>query len=112
MPEGPVQDPLRGSCSLDLSLLCCETSPVAPQRCHGMWGLLGVSQVGSRALLGQCLDAWGCSTNSSCHLPALRFQGDSSFVVMTNFIVTPQQAQGYCAEVRTLALSWIHREIT
>ncbi|XP_042138287.1 P2X purinoceptor 1 isoform X3 [Peromyscus maniculatus bairdii] len=25
-------------------------------------------------------------------------QGDSSFVVMTNFIVTPQQAQGYCAE--------------
>ncbi|XP_059525046.1 P2X purinoceptor 1 isoform X1 [Myotis daubentonii] len=27
-------------------------------------------------------------------------QGDSSFVVMTNFIVTPHQAQGYCAEVR------------
>ncbi|XP_023579135.1 P2X purinoceptor 1 isoform X3 [Octodon degus] len=26
-------------------------------------------------------------------------QGDSSFVVMTNFIVTPQQAQDYCAEV-------------
>ncbi|KAK1331512.1 hypothetical protein QTO34_009469 [Cnephaeus nilssonii] len=25
-------------------------------------------------------------------------QGDSSFVVMTNFIVTPHQAQGYCAE--------------
>ncbi|XP_032125935.1 P2X purinoceptor 1 isoform X3 [Sapajus apella] len=25
-------------------------------------------------------------------------QGDSSFVVMTNFIVTPKQAQGYCAE--------------
>nr|XP_020031761.1 P2X purinoceptor 1 isoform X2 [Castor canadensis] len=25
-------------------------------------------------------------------------QGDSSFVVMTNFIMTPQQAQGYCAE--------------
>ncbi|ELK03723.1 P2X purinoceptor 1 [Pteropus alecto] len=25
-------------------------------------------------------------------------QGDSSFVVMTNFIATPQQAQGYCAE--------------
>ncbi|GAB1296411.1 P2X purinoceptor 1 [Apodemus speciosus] len=24
--------------------------------------------------------------------------GDSSFVVMTNFIVTPQQVQGYCAE--------------
>ncbi|XP_027481351.1 P2X purinoceptor 1 isoform X1 [Zalophus californianus] len=25
-------------------------------------------------------------------------QGDSSFVIMTNFIVTPHQAQGYCAE--------------
>nr|XP_044601079.1 P2X purinoceptor 1 [Equus asinus] len=25
-------------------------------------------------------------------------QGDSSFVVMTNFIATPKQAQGYCAE--------------
>ncbi|ELV11185.1 P2X purinoceptor 1 [Tupaia chinensis] len=25
-------------------------------------------------------------------------QGDSSFVVMTNFIATPRQAQGYCAE--------------
>ncbi|KAK2494585.1 hypothetical protein MC885_007330 [Smutsia gigantea] len=25
-------------------------------------------------------------------------QGDSSFVVMTNFIMTPQQTQGYCAE--------------
>uniref|UniRef100_A0A8C2W600 P2X purinoceptor n=1 Tax=Chinchilla lanigera TaxID=34839 RepID=A0A8C2W600_CHILA len=25
-------------------------------------------------------------------------QGDSSFVVMTNFIMTPQQAQDYCAE--------------
>ncbi|XP_039742335.1 P2X purinoceptor 1 isoform X1 [Pteropus medius] len=25
-------------------------------------------------------------------------QGDSSFVVMTNFIATPQQTQGYCAE--------------
>lgn len=35
--------------------------------------------------------------------PALHFQGDSSFVVMTNFIATPKQAQGYCAEVRTAA---------
>ncbi|XP_045149270.1 P2X purinoceptor 1 [Echinops telfairi] len=26
------------------------------------------------------------------------FQGDSSFVVMTNFIMTPGQVQGYCAE--------------
>lgn len=32
--------------------------------------------------------------------PASHFQGDSSFVVMTNFIVTPHQSQGYCAEVR------------
>ncbi|GAB5580621.1 P2X purinoceptor 1 isoform X2 [Prionailurus iriomotensis] len=29
-------------------------------------------------------------------------QGDSSFVIMTNFIATPRQAQGYCAEgIRT-----------
>ena len=33
--------------------------------------------------------------------PAPHFQGDSSFVIMTNFIATPRQAQGYCAEVRT-----------
>ena len=33
--------------------------------------------------------------------PTPHFQGDSSFVIMTNFIVTPHQAQGYCAEVRT-----------
>lgn len=30
-------------------------------------------------------------------------QGDSSFVVMTNFIVTPGQKQGTCLEVSTLA---------
>lgn len=74
------------------------------------WDMVSAGcRVSSRALLGQCLDAWGCSTNSACHLPALHFQGDSSFVVMTNFIVTPQQAQGYCAEVRTPPLSWTHR---
>lgn len=33
--------------------------------------------------------------------PASHFQGDSSFVIMTNFIATLQQVQGYCAEVRT-----------
>lgn len=33
--------------------------------------------------------------------PTPHFQGDSSFVIMTNFIATPHQAQGYCAEVRT-----------
>lgn len=30
-------------------------------------------------------------------------QGDSSFVVMTNFIVTPGQKQGTCPEVNALA---------
>lgn len=30
-------------------------------------------------------------------------QGDNSFVVMTNFIVTPGQKQGTCPEVNTLA---------
>lgn len=43
------------------------------------------------------------------HLSALHFQGDSSFVVMTNFIMTPQQSQGHCAEVRTPPFSWTHR---
>lgn len=32
-------------------------------------------------------------------------QGDNSFVVMTNFIVTPGQKQGTCPEVNTLASS-------
>lgn len=30
-------------------------------------------------------------------------QGDNSFVVMTNFIITPGQKQGTCPEVRALA---------
>uniref|UniRef100_A0ABI7ZM99 Purinergic receptor P2X 1 n=1 Tax=Felis catus TaxID=9685 RepID=A0ABI7ZM99_FELCA len=33
-------------------------------------------------------------------------QGDSSFVIMTNFIATPRQAQGYCAEVSAQASVW------
>ena len=41
----------------------------------------------------------------SCPPPASHFQGDSSFVVMTNFIATPRQAQGHCAEVRTVTHS-------
>lgn len=36
-------------------------------------------------------------------LLAVSPQGDSSFVVMTNFIVTPGQKQGNCPEVSTLA---------
>ncbi|KFP81601.1 P2X purinoceptor 1, partial [Acanthisitta chloris] len=35
-------------------------------------------------------------------------QGDNSFVVMTNFIVTPGQKQGTCPEVNALAsFSWL-----
>lgn len=36
-------------------------------------------------------------------LLAVSPQGDNSFVVMTNFIVTPGQKQGTCPEVNTLA---------
>lgn len=31
----------------------------------------------------------------------MSLQGDSSFVVMTNFIITPGQKQGTCPEVNT-----------
>lgn len=59
--------------------------------------------VDSRGLLGQCLGSGGCSQLRALvsPSPAPHFQGDSSFVIMTNFIATPRQVQGYCAEVRT-----------
>lgn len=58
---------------------------------HAVW-VLGAA--------GQCLGSWAILP---AHSPAPHLQGDSSFVVMTNFIITPHQAQGYCAEVRTAA---------
>lgn len=54
---------------------------------------------------GQCLVLGAVLPAQS---PASHFQGDSSFVVMTNFIVTPHQAQGYCAEVRLPTTLLLH----
>lgn len=69
-----------------------------------------------------CLDMpwwFGCSTpclgerllargflecHATCELiGCVSTQGDNSFVVMTNFIVTPGQKQGTCPEVNALA---------
>lgn len=75
--------------------------------------------MGSR---GCCGSAWVLRDVPSAQSPAPHFQGDSSFVVMTNFIATPQQAQGYCAEVRTAVhapffnpqgkVTWKRREVS
>lgn len=51
-------------------------------------------------VLGATGLCWAPGAVLPAQSPASHFQGDSSFVVMTNFIVTPHQAQGYCAEVR------------
>lgn len=92
------------SSSLDPSLPYCEVIP-----CYlGMWCLLGVRWAPA-PFWGSVLPLWNCFTNPLHHLSALHLQGDSSFVVMTNFIMTPQQAQGHCAEVRTSPFSWTHR---
>lgn len=56
---------------------------------------------GSARLLGALSPAQSPALPS----PTSHFQGDSSFVVMTNFIATPRQAQGHCAEVRTFPSS-------
>lgn len=61
------------------------------------WGI--EYHVGSRDCWGS---AWVLRAVPPAQSPVPRFQGDSSFVVMTNFIATPQQTQGYCAEVRTV----------
>lgn len=61
----------------------------------GFWGL-------ARAVLG-FLGLFSQLRALPSPPPASHFQGDNSFVVMTNFIATPRQAQGHCAEVRTVA---------
>lgn len=90
-PRGPVE--LLVSLYLSFPVGLSLTSHRGMVGCGGLWGSSGLQESagGLRAVF-----------------PLPHFQGDSSFVVMTNFIVTPQQAQEYCAEVRS-CLSQTHK---